>query len=296
MKRTSLLLALVIGLIMTGLAQQTYSPYYKVAEYELEMVDVAVKVKDAIVDGGFEVIGEYNPAQSEDLMVIAFTNDELKKLSLQFKDRGALASVLKAGLVKKDGKITLSIVNPEYMFMAYWGKQMEQRQEADIAAMSETVITAFGKLGKLAPFGGVVEKDDLIKYHYKVMMPYFDDPDELREFDSFESGLSIIQKNLNSGKGNTVKVYEQIFPDSKVAVFGIGLQNSESGEAHFLPIIGEDHIANMPYEIILQGNEATMLAGKYRIALYWPELTMGTFMKIMSTPGDIEDTMEGLCE
>ncbi len=26
------------------------------------------------------------------------------------------------------------------------------------------------------------------------------------------------------------------------------------------------------------------------------QLTMGTFMKIMSTPGDIEDTMEGLCE
>ena len=37
-----------------------------------------------------------------------------------------------------------------------------------------------------------------------------------------------------------------------------------------------------------------MLHGKYRIALNWPELTMGTFMKIMSTPGDIEDTLEGL--
>jgi len=76
----------------------------------------------------------------------------------------------------------------------------------------------------------------------------------------------------------------------------VGLWNKENGEAHFLPIIGENHVANMPYEIILQDTEATMLAGKYRIALFWPELTMGTFMKIMSTPGDIEDTMEGLCE
>jgi hypothetical protein len=70
--------------------------------------------------------------------------------------------------------------------------------------------------------------------------------------------------------------------------------DSEDGEKHFLPIIGEDHIAAMPYDIILQGNEVSMLHGKYRFALYWPELTMGTFMKIMSTPGDVEDFMQAL--
>lgn len=80
----------------------------------------------------------------------------------------------------------------------------------------------------------------------------------------------------------------------KVAVFGVGLLDSEDGEKHFLPIIGEDHIAAMPYDIILQGNEVSMLHGKYRFALYWPELTMGTFMKIMSTPGDVEDFMQAL--
>ena len=64
----------------------------------------------------------------------------------------------------------------------------------------------------------------------------------------------------------------------------------------FLPIIGEDHLAAMPYEIILQGNKATMLHGRYRIALHWPELTMGTFMKIRNTPGDYKDVFEALCE
>lgn len=296
MKKTALLFTLVIGLIITGLSQQTYSPYYKVAEFDTNMNDISTTVKDIITNGGFNIIGEYNPANNDDLKVICFTNDELGKMSLQYKDRGALASVLKAGLVKKDGTITLSILNPEYMFVAYWGEQMERSQEDEVTKMSESVLSIFATLGKLTPFGGREEKDDLKKYHYKVMMPYFDDPEELREFDSFESGLSIIRKNLNNGKGNTVKVYEQIFPGQKIAVFGVGLNNSESGEANFLPIIGEDNIANMPYEIILQDNEATMLAGKYRIALFWPELTMGTFMKIMSTPGDIEDTMEGLCE
>jgi hypothetical protein len=52
----------------------------------------------------------------------------------------------------------------------------------------------------------------------------------------------------------------------------------------------------MPYEIILQNNVATILHGRYRLALHWPELTMGTFMKIRSAPGDIEDALESLCE
>jgi hypothetical protein len=34
-----------------------------------------------------------------------------------------------------------------------------------------------------------------------------------------------------------------------------------------------------------------MLHGRFRIALSFPDLTMGTFSKIMSTPGDIEEAM-----
>ncbi len=127
------------------------------------------------------------------------------------------------------------------------------------------------------------------------MMPYFTDPITLKEFSSFEEGLKTITANLNAKKGKTTQVYKLVYENEKVAVFGVGLQSNEDGEAYFLPKIGEAHVAALPYEIILQGNKATMLHGKYRIALHWPELTMGTFMKIMSTPGDIEDTLEGLC-
>ena len=111
-----------------------------------------------------------------------------------------------------------------------------------------------------------------------------------------DEGLAVIEKNLKAKKGNTQEVYRLIYGNEKVAVFGIGLRNKEEGESHFLPIIGEEHAAALPYEIILQDNKATMLHGKYRIALHWPDLTMGTFMKIMSTPGDIEDALEALCE
>ena len=296
MKKLTLIFVLLSGLFAIQVtAQEEISPYFKVAELSGSLADVTMQVKEIITNNGFEVIGEYHPAQKDGLFVICFTSDALKKLSLQFKDRGTLASVLKAALVKENGKYTLTILNPEYMFLAYWGEQLNG-QDAQLTAMSNKVKSAFSKLGKPTPYGGFEEKEDLPGYHYMMAMPYFDDPEELATFDSFEEGPKVIRKNLAAGKGSTVKVFEQLFEGEKVAVFGVGLWDQEDGEAEFLPKIGEGHIANLPYEIILQGKEATMLHGKYRIALFWPELTMGTFMKISGTPGDIEDMLEALTE
>ena len=288
---------LVLSILLLGFygMSQEMSPYFKITETNGEISTVSTQIKNALTENGFKIIGEYAPAKNKDLFVVCFTNNELKNLSMQFKDRGALASILKVGFVKKDGKTTVSILNPEYMFLAFWGKQLKG-QESQLTAISDKVKSAFSSFGKPEPFGGTVDKEDLAGYHYMMMMPYFDDPDELEDFDSFEEGLATIRKNLKAGQGNTIKVYEQIFEGKEIAVFGVGLLDAEEGEAHFLPIIGEDNIANMPYEIILQGKEATALPGKYRLALFWPSLTMSQFMKISSTPGDIKDVLEELTD
>jgi hypothetical protein len=39
-----------------------------------------------------------------------------------------------------------------------------------------------------------------------------------------------------------------------------------------------------------------MLHGRYRIALSFPDLKMGTFTKIRSIPGDIEDLLKTIVE
>jgi hypothetical protein len=162
---------------------------------------------------------------------------------------------------------------------------------------SKDLKIALSTLGnEFAPFGGTVKADKLKKYHYKIMMPYFTDPVVLHEFDSFEKGLATIQNNLKAKKGKTKLVYKLVYSKEKVTGFGAGLESSDEGEVNFLQKIGEAHVAALPYEIILQGNKATILHGKYRIALHWPELTIGTFMKIMSTPDDIEDALEAVCE
>ncbi|MHB1147885.1 MAG: hypothetical protein ACYC01_09865, partial [Lutibacter sp.] len=191
---------------------------------------------------------------------------------------------------------TMSYTNPEYILRAYLGDNYNT-YKSTLQKVTADLKTAFSTIGtEFKPFGGIVKAENLKKYHYKVMMPYFTDPVTLNEFSSFEQGVKTIEANLKAKKGATVLVYKLLYEKENIAVFGIGLQDKAKGESHFLPIIGEDNIAAMPYEIILQGKKATMLAGKYRLAVSWPELTMGTFMKIMSTPGDIEDTLEALCK
>ncbi len=275
---------------------QDLAPYIKVGESSESVKQVSEKVKAALKEHSFMVLGTYHPSNKSSLKVIALTHAKLKNTVIKVSDRGALAAVFKVGLVQKNGKVSISYTNPDYILRAYL-RDNYNTYKSTFKQFSTDLKTALSSLGSdFTPFGGTIKADKLKKYHYKIMMPYFSDPVTLHEFSSFEEGVKVIENNLKARKGDTKLVYKLIYKQQKVAVFGVGLLNKEDGEAEFLPKIGEGHVAAMPYEIILQGKKATMLHGKYRLALHWPELSMGTFMKIMSTPGDIEDMLEALCE
>lgn len=287
------ILSALLMLVTFSVSAEKIPAYYK-SNTQLGDLNSAIKqVKDNIATADFRVIGEYSPAGKSNHRVIVFTNDNLLKFSTEFKDRGALGAVLRIGLIEKGGKTTVSIANPLYMFNAYWGKSASTNQKLTMKTLSNKALTVLGN--DLTPFGGEMSASDLAKYHYKMMMPYFDDPIELAEYSSFAEGSKKIESNLKSGKGNTKMVYKLTIPGKDIVVYGVALKG-EKGEKGFLSKIGEDHLAAMPYEIILQGDEATMLHGKYRLALYWPKLSMGQFMDIMSTPGNIEDALETVCK
>ncbi len=275
---------------------QNLSPYITVGVSNDNIQNTAKQVKSALNDKGFDVIGTYNPENKSELMVIVFSRKDLQTTVLQVKDRGALAAALKVGLKANSEGTTISYLNPPYLFNAYLRDDFSKHKSA-LQKITIDVELALSTLGSdIKPFGGSLSESELQNYQYKMMMPYFTDPVTLKKFSSFEEGVKIIEKNLAAKKENTELVYKLKFNSNNVAVYGVALLDKEEGENFFLPIIGEDQIAAMPYEIILQGNTATMLNGRYRLALHWPELTMGTFMKIRSTPGDIEDALEEICE
>lgn len=278
------------------LLSQEISPYIKVGDLDSNIEKTESKVVNALKSNGFDIIGQYAVAQDKNLKVIVFSRKDLQTISLQVKDRGALASALKVGLKSNGSKTIVSYLNPEYLFQAYLMDAYDEHKDG-LVKIQKDVASTLSPLGnENKGFGGSMSAKDLRKYHYKIMMPYFTDPIELKTFGSFDEGVKTITKNLETQKGKTKMVYSLTFTDEKTAVFGIALQDTEAGEKHFLPIIGDSHLAAMPYEIILQDRKATMLHGRYRLALHWPELTMGTFMKIRSTPGYVEDTFEELCE
>jgi hypothetical protein len=284
-------LSAMLILATLTLSAQKIPAYFKSNTTLGDLNSAVENVKANIAEADFKVIGEYNPADNPKHKVIVFTSDNLMKFSTEFEDRGTLGSVLRIGLMEKNGKTTVSIANPIYMFNAYWGAKASTNQKLTMKTLSNKALTILGN--DISPFGGAMAEKDLAKYHYKMMMPYFTDPVELADYSSFNEGVKKIDANLKAGKGNTKLVYKLTFPGKDIVVYGVALKG-ENGEKGFLSKIGEDHIAAMPYEIILQGKNATMLHGKYRLALYWPELSMGQFMNIMSTPGYIEDALEAV--
>ena len=143
-----------------------------------------------------------------------------------------------------------------------------------------------------------VEIDDLREYQYMMGMPEFDDVVELKEFDSYAAAVAKVDANLKKGGKNFKKVYSVTIPGKNLKLYGIALTGTE-GEKLFMPKIdvsNPKHTAFLPYEILVKGKTVVMLHGRFRIAVAFPDLTMGTFTKIMSAPGDIEDVMTKICE
>ena len=55
--------------------------------------------------------------------------------------------------------------------------------------------------------------------------------------------------------------------------------------------------AYLPYELMVQGNQAIALRGRYRIAVHFPDTSMAGphgFTKIMSSPGGIKKALEAV--
>ena len=279
-----------------GIMAQNIMPFYNCGQVDGDIKTVKEKVKTALKAKGYSITGGYYVANKSSMYVLTFTSKNLQKACLKVKDRGILASNLRVGFQKVGDKVELSMINPKYMFLGYLRKGYDANKTALNKINSEVKLLMKSFANQQKAFGGSLTETELKKYHYMAMMPYFDDPVELNEFDSFEDAIATIDKNLAAKKGNTKKVYKLKFTSSKMAVYGVALLDKEEGEGYFLPIVGKKHFTAMPYEIVVIGKTATMLHGKFRFAMYWPSLTMGTFTKIISTPGDVEDTLEALTE
>ena len=295
MKRIIILSIVFLGWI--NLSAQTLQPYIIGFESTKNISDVKLDLIKNLSDRGFHIVGEYMPANDKSRYVIVVTHPKLLKSVEMVSGLSGFAATLRVGLTRSGDMTIVSYTNPIYWGNAYY------RNDFDRVASHYTQITkdfdeAMKGIGTYKNEGFGSEKgltvEKLRKYHYMLGMPYFDDVVDLAEFDDNEKALKRIDSNLKNGVPNVKLIYKLSIPNTSLTLYGFAL-SGEDGEASFLPKIDIDvpkHTAFLPYEMLLNDKEVVMLHGRFRIAISFPDLTMGTFTKIMSTPGNIEDMLE----
>ncbi len=295
--KKSITLVLLMMLSISVMVAQTYKPYTIGAKTTGTVSSIKSKVKKALQDNDFTVVGEYKPASDANRWLMVVTCSELKSAVKKVGGTTGFALTMRVAVTKEGSNIIVSYTTPEYWGNAYFQKNyskvaslystFSKRLKSSLKGLGSENGTMFGsKKGMTA--------SALQKYHYMMGMPYFGDNVELNSFSSYSAAKSKIDGNFKKGVKNLVKVYSVELADKKLKLYGVGFRG-EKGESAFMPTIDigkPKHTAFLPYEMLIVDNKVYMLHGRYRIAISFPDLSMGTFMKIVSTPGNIEDFLK----
>lgn len=266
-----------------GLALSPYNLGNKLSASDVS--SLASQVESRLNKSGFQVLGKYAPPGLPGYGVVVVSDPEFQEAIGKLGGAAIVAAPIRVG-VKADGTVTY--MNLEYWTRAYLRKQYPLVEKSVRATQAKLARV----LGAGKPFGGDVERKDLADYQYMFGMEGFEsDKNLLMEHLVFEDAVETIRTNLARGLGKTSKVYEIVMPDKKMAVFGVALNDPKEGEGWWVKTIGADNIAALPYEIYVVNNKANHLFARFRIALGWPNVGMGDFMRIVEAPGIIRDTL-----
>ena len=261
------------------------------------MPDVVEYTKAQLTNQGFTVVGSYSPYPGA--TVICASHPELNAAAAKAPN-GGFGAAQRVAVTKANGQLHISYVNPAYIGTAYGLGKLE--------GISSKLAEALGREMEFGSKKGIKEeKLGPGKYHYKILMPYFDDIDVLNTYADHETAVQTVEANLAAGKGGTVKVYRIDLPGKDVSVFGVGILQGDGPDAgakdtdkEIMDIIDYQEIRStpyLPYEIMVQGNKAIALRGRYRIAVHFPDTSMAGahgFTKIMSSPGGIKDALKAV--
>ncbi len=255
---SSLFVAFSVVSVASVAVQAKETAYYTAAYADAG--SVASKLKSA----GFTVLATYHPAKKGYLNVIVVTNSALKNAAS--KPKRGFAAIQKV-LVNDKAKTVLT-TNPTYWLKAFLQKDYS-------ASAASATKKALGKaLGKLSPTKDALSSGDLAGYHFMIGMPYYEDMLEIKKGASGVKGSKkVFALKLNNGS----------------TLYGVNMGKATES---FIGKIGEDKALVLPYTVLIENGTAYALHAKYYLAISYPLLTMGQFMKISSTPDAIERALK----
>ena len=219
-------------------------------------------VKQNLAKAGFKVLATYHPAGHADQNVIVVTNSKLQALAS--KPHRGFAAIQR--VMVDEGKKSVLATNPKYWLRAFMQKDFPQGSAKPIKhALTKALGTLTGTDDKLA-------EDDLAGYHFMMGMPYYEDMIELGAASDVKAKRKVFELKLANGS----------------KLIGVNLGKVET----FVDKIGADKAILLPYTVLIEDGKAYALHAKYYLAISYPLLSMGQFMKISSTPSKIEAKLE----
>jgi hypothetical protein len=238
--------------------------------------------KAALTKAGFTIAGSYAPYPGA--AVIGVTNDELRSTAAK-SERGGFGAAMRVAVTKVKDQVQVSYTNPPYIANAY-------RMAGELKDTAANLQAALGRIEEFGAEGLTPAK--LRKYHYAFGMEYFDEPNTLASYGSYEDAVKAVEAGLAAGKQGVTKVYRVDVLGKKETLFGVGMKGE--GDEKYMDdkyIMSEidfkdvKSTAHLPYDILVSGNKVYALYARFRIAISFPDLSMmgaNSFMNIMKAP------------
>jgi hypothetical protein len=284
MRNILFFLTFLISLVsaQSALASDVLRPFIQGSPVNDPSVEaIASQLEKKLTAAGFELAGKYVPYQ--DAVVLGVTSNELKSRCGN-KKNGGFAAVMRVAVTKVGSDVEISYTNPDYFGHAY--------QVGSLNTVTRKLESVLGNTGDFGSEDGIKAKA-LGKWHYMFGMPYFDDAVELKKYATHEEAVNAVKKGLSNSDSDMQLVWEVRISDNQTK-FGVQLnkgywENNRIKEIMaMLDNSGPKKTASLPWEILVYDKTVVYLPGKYRIALVFPDLGMGDFMKISNVPGEMD--------
>ena len=281
--------ALALSVCATVASAQALKPFVLGSKGAGDLAAKVEETKAALTGAGFTIVGTYSPYANTTVLIA--TNDELKSTAAK-SEHGGFGAAQRVSVVKVKDEVQVAYANPTYWSNIY-------RMSGDLKGTSDKLQAALGKVEDFGAKG--IAAADLRKYHYKMMMPYFDEPDQLAKHASHEEAVKQVEAGLAAGKQGMTKVYRIDIPGKKEVVFGVAMKGGEKDkfidDKYIMSQIDFKDVksaAHLPYEMLVTDNKVIAQSARFRIAASFPDLSMmgdNSFMKIMESPDAIKKAL-----
>jgi hypothetical protein len=265
-------------------------PYILSSNVQGDMIKSSIEVKEALVRGGFELIGEYEPDAESHVLVV--TNDYLKNIARA--DLGAVFAVAQSvSLTRVSGKIQIAYTNPQYYQYAFQIK-------ADLSVVNQQLKEVLGAQESFGARG--ISQEKLSTYKYSYGMESFEDFLQLGQYNNQSQALKHVEQNLSAYSERLGKVFKIDIPGIATTIFGVSIHQGQGSDRAISAAVDSailKHTPRLPYSVVVRRGKVFALHPRFKLPLDFPDIKRTgdhSFTRIIRAPGAIEATLRLLTQ